>query len=129
MPLNTRRVADAVAAVLVDTDIRGLIIRIERRLREIADYDTPSQHVLPENRGTRLIWRLHSFTRFEERDGGVYIEIEVVALSRDIPAALRWMIWQERRKSRCWSSLRPNSAIRRSLPINGDQAAAVQPLR
>jgi hypothetical protein len=62
------------------------------RIREIADYDEPSQHELPENHGTGLIWQLHSLTRLEERDGGVYVEIEAVALSRDIPAALRWMV-------------------------------------
>lgn len=62
------------------------------RIREIADYDTPSEHMLPEDHGTGLIWRLHSITRFEERDGGVYIELEAVALSRDVPAALRWLV-------------------------------------
>jgi hypothetical protein len=62
------------------------------RVQEIADYNTPSQHVLPENHGAGLIWRLHSVTRFEERDGGVYIELEAVALSRDIPSLIRWMV-------------------------------------
>ena len=62
------------------------------RIQEIAEYETPSQHILPENHGTGLIWRLHSITRFEERDGGVYIEVEAIALSRDIPAALRWVV-------------------------------------
>jgi hypothetical protein len=32
---------------------------------------------------------LYSVSRFEERDGGVYVEVEAMALSRDIPAALR----------------------------------------
>ena len=31
-------------------------------------------------------------TRYEEREGGVYIEIEAIALSRDIPASLRWLV-------------------------------------
>jgi hypothetical protein len=61
-------------------------------IREIADFDTPSQHELPENHGTGLIWRLHGVARFEESDGGVYVEIEAIALSRDIPAALRWVV-------------------------------------
>ena len=39
-----------------------------------------------------LIWRVHSITHFEERDGGVYIEVEAIALSRDIPAVLRWVV-------------------------------------
>lgn len=62
------------------------------RIQEIVDYNTPAQHALPENHGTGLIWRIHSITRFEERDGGVYIEFEAMALSRDIPAALRWFV-------------------------------------
>ncbi len=62
------------------------------RMQEIADFGTPSEHVLPEDHGTGLIWRLHSVTRFEERDGGVYIELEAVALSRDVPAALRFIV-------------------------------------
>jgi hypothetical protein len=61
-------------------------------MREIADYGSPGQHVLPDNEGMGLIWRGYSFTRFEERDGGVYIETEVLALSRDIPAGLRWLV-------------------------------------
>lgn len=39
-----------------------------------------------------MIWRLHCIMRFEERDGGVYIKVEAMALSRDIPAALRWAV-------------------------------------
>ena len=62
------------------------------RIQEIAEYDTPSQHILPENHGTGLIWRVHSITHFEERDGGVYIEVEAIALSRDIPTVLRWVV-------------------------------------
>jgi len=42
----------------------------------------------PPSCGT-LIWRLSSITRLEERDGGVYAELEAIALSRDIPAAFR----------------------------------------
>ncbi len=86
----------------LDSDYRCSYVRVDEhrwysisdttRIREIADYDTASQRVLPENQGTGLIWRMHSITRFEERDGGVYIELEAVALSRDIPAALRWFV-------------------------------------
>jgi hypothetical protein len=31
-------------------------------------------------------------TRRKQRDGGVYLDPEVVALSRDIPASLRWLV-------------------------------------
>lgn len=92
----------AIARTALDTDYRTVYTQIDdhrwlsvtdaTRIQEIAEYDTPSQHVLPENHGTGLIWRLHSLTRFEERDGGVYVEVEAIALSRDIPAALRWVV-------------------------------------
>jgi hypothetical protein len=58
-------------------------------IREIDKFGTPGQHTLPEDQGTGLIWRLSSITRLEELDGGVYAELEALALSRDIPPALR----------------------------------------
>ena len=61
-------------------------------IREIDKFGTPDQHVLPEDEGTGFIWRLSSIARLEERDGGVYAELEAYALSRDIPAALRLFV-------------------------------------
>jgi len=61
-------------------------------IREIAKFGTPEEHKLPEDEGTGLIWRLSSITRLEERDGGVYAELEAYALSRDIPAAFRLFV-------------------------------------
>jgi hypothetical protein len=58
-------------------------------IREIAEYGAPEQHMLPEDEGSGLIWRLLTVVRFEERDGGLYIEVEAIALSRDIPGAVR----------------------------------------
>ena len=62
------------------------------RIREIDDYRGPGQRTLPEDTGSGYIWRLHVINRFEERDGGVYFEIESLVLSRDLPAAIRWII-------------------------------------
>ena len=61
-------------------------------IREYAKFGTPEEHLLPEDEGTGLIWRLSSITRLEERDGGVYAELEGYALSRDIPAMLRLFV-------------------------------------
>jgi hypothetical protein len=62
------------------------------QVREIEDYGQATQHPLPPNTGHGFIWRLYSVSRFEQRDGGVYVELESVALSRDVPAALRWAV-------------------------------------
>jgi hypothetical protein len=62
------------------------------RIQEIEKPGSPEEHMLPPDEGTGLIWRLSSITRFEERDGGVYIELQAIALSRDIPGSLHWLI-------------------------------------
>lgn len=62
------------------------------RIQEIEDYGRPSQHRLPVGEGGGYLWRIASNTRFEERDGGVYIELEAMALSRDVPMSLRFIV-------------------------------------
>jgi hypothetical protein len=61
------------------------------RVQEIKDFGRPGERELPAGAGSGYIWRLYSITRFEERDGGVYAEVEAMALSRDIPASFRWL--------------------------------------
>ena len=55
------------------------------RVQEIRHYGQPNEQELPPNQGVGYIWRLYSVARFEERDGGIYVELEAIALSRDIP--------------------------------------------
>ena len=43
-------------------------------------------------KGGGYLWRLNSYWRFEERDGGVYLECESVSLTRDIPFGLGWAV-------------------------------------
>jgi hypothetical protein len=62
------------------------------RIQEIEDYGSPSQRSLPEGEGSGIMWRLYSITRYAEADGGVYIEVEALGLTRDVPASLRWLI-------------------------------------
>jgi hypothetical protein len=47
---------------------------------------------MPEGQGGGYVWKLFSIGRLAQRDGGVYIEPEAIALSRDIPAALRFIV-------------------------------------
>ncbi len=93
-------------AVLVhtalDTDEQSRYVRVDARhaygisrttrVQEIQDYGQASQRKLPPDRGSGYLWRLHSITRLEERDGGVYMEVEALALIRYIPAAFRFMV-------------------------------------
>jgi hypothetical protein len=93
--------AGFVSATL-DTDYESRFFQVNERswfslsesthIREIEDYGTTAQHELAEGAGRGLIWRLFTVSRCEQRDGGVYVEIEAIALSRDIPGSLRWVV-------------------------------------
>jgi len=39
-----------------------------------------------------FLWRMETWWRMEEHDGGVYVQSEVASLTRDIPTGLGWMI-------------------------------------
>ena len=86
----------------LDADFRESYVRLNdrqwygivysTRVQEVESYGQPGQRELPADAGSGYIWRLHSLSRFEERDGGVYVELEAIALSRDIPGSLRWLV-------------------------------------
>ncbi len=71
---------------------RWYSVAYSTRIREIQEYGQADQRELPPNTGHGFIWRLYNVSRFEQRDGGVYVELEAVALSRDVPVALRWLV-------------------------------------
>lgn len=74
------------------SDRRWYSISESTRIQEIENYGVSGQRALREGEGNGFLWRLFSITRLEERDGGVYIELEAIALSRDIPTSLRWIV-------------------------------------
>jgi hypothetical protein len=88
------------AAVETDNDVQ--IVRLDAnriylvssayRVAEIADYGQPSEHPYTENDRPGYVWRTIGVTRLDQRDGGVYVEMETIALSRGIPVAFRWLI-------------------------------------
>jgi hypothetical protein len=61
-------------------------------IEEIADYGEPSEHVFPDGRRPGYVWRALIVQRLEQRDGGVYVELETISLSRGIPIEVRWLI-------------------------------------
>jgi len=39
-----------------------------------------------------FLWRLNTYWSYEERDGGLYMQIESVSLTRSIPTGLGWAV-------------------------------------
>ncbi|MEQ1474107.1 MAG: hypothetical protein ABLQ96_09810 [Candidatus Acidiferrum sp.] len=62
------------------------------RVAEIENADTPQEHILSTAEDHGFLWRLNSYWRFYQADGGVYIQCRAISLTRDVPPALGWMI-------------------------------------
>lgn len=74
------------------SDKRHAVRSYSVRVSEVEDYGTPEENVLPDGEGTGFMWRLYSYWRLEEADGGVFMELETVSLSRGIPWGLGMII-------------------------------------
>lgn len=70
----------------------GFSISRSTQISEIASPGTPSEHALKPEDDHGFLWRLNTYWTCEERDGGLYMQIETVSLTRSIPAALAWAI-------------------------------------
>ena len=62
------------------------------RIAEVENPGTPKERELPPGHDHGFLWRLNSYWRFEERDGGVYVECEAISLTRAVPTGLGWLI-------------------------------------
>lgn len=62
------------------------------RIAELVNPDQPDSAEKPVGNDRGFLWRYHTYWRLEEKDGGVYIELESIALSRNIPAVFRWLV-------------------------------------
>ncbi len=133
--LKTAFDTDSESCYVPAGDGRGYSISRTTRIQEIEEYGAPEQRVLPEGEGKGIIWQLFSITRYLERDGGVYVEMEVIALSRDIPASLRWLVEPiVRRASRgslstslrqTANAVRERVELARGKLVNGESIAAI----
>jgi hypothetical protein len=46
----------------------------------------------PSGHDRGFLWRMNTYWRFEQKDGGTYVECQSISLTRDIPAGLGWLI-------------------------------------
>ena len=62
------------------------------KISEVENAGKPNEHEKPPGTGEGFLWKLDSYWRFEERDGGVWLECEAVSLTRDVPTGLGWIV-------------------------------------
>lgn len=84
--------ADFSAIYFPAGDKRAYSTSSTTRLQQIDSYGSPGQHELGPDAPSAYLWALSTISRYEERDGGVYLELEAVALSREVPMGLGWLV-------------------------------------
>ncbi|HTG30976.1 MAG TPA: hypothetical protein VK818_22375 [Methylomirabilota bacterium] len=62
------------------------------RIAEVENVDSPNEHERPVGNDHGYMWRLFSYWRIEEKDGGVYVQNESVSLTRTVPALLAFIV-------------------------------------
>jgi galactose mutarotase-like enzyme len=62
------------------------------RISEIDSAGTSKERVLGPDEEHGFLWRQNIYWSYEERDGGLYMQIESVSLTRSIPTGLGWIV-------------------------------------
>jgi hypothetical protein len=71
---------------------RGESWSYSTRIAELRNPGGPDEHELPVGQDHGYLWRLNSYWRIEEKDGGVYLQVESAALTRPVPAIFGWIV-------------------------------------
>jgi len=72
--------------------LRGYSISRSTQISEIDSPGTRHERALTSSEEHGFLWRLYTYWTYEERDGGLYMQIESVSLTRSIPTGLGWAI-------------------------------------
>ena len=70
----------------------GYSISRSTRISEIDSPGAASERILTDSEEHGFLWRLNTYWSYEERDGGLYMQIESVTLTRSIPRGLGWAV-------------------------------------
>src|SRR5215469_1270240 len=62
------------------------------KIAELEHPEQPDSSEFPVGQGHGYLWRLNNYWRLEGRDGGVYMQVETIALSREVPAIFAWLV-------------------------------------
>jgi hypothetical protein len=61
-------------------------------IRQVENDGRPDEKILPAGRDDGYLWRAHTFTYFVEQEGGVFVVMETLGLSRRFPFGTAWFI-------------------------------------
>jgi hypothetical protein len=70
----------------------GYSLSRSTHVSEIESPGTAREHAVGENDGHGFLWRMNTYWSWAEADDGLYLQIESVSLSRDIPHGFGWAV-------------------------------------
>jgi len=62
------------------------------KIAEVEDAGKPNEREKRPGEGEGFLWKLNSYWRFQERDGGTWVECQAVSLTRNVPTGLGWIV-------------------------------------
>ncbi len=62
------------------------------RIAEIREAGEKDEREFPVGNDHGYLWRLNFYTRYLEMDGGVYVQVEMLSLSRTVPVLIAWLV-------------------------------------
>jgi len=71
---------------------RGYSIARSVHISEIESAGTRNERALNSSEDHGFLWRQNTYWTYEQRDGGLFMQIESVSLSRSIPFGLGWVV-------------------------------------
>jgi hypothetical protein len=71
---------------------RGYSLSRSTKIEEIERPGMRDEDALTAGEEHGFLWRLNTYWSWEERDGGLYVQIESISLTRSIPVGLGWAI-------------------------------------
>ncbi len=98
MRLRQRHVITVVMDTAYDIEFgrldrrHGYSISRSTRIDEIEAPGTSVERTLSANEEHGYLWRMNTYWSYAERDGGLYLQIEAVSLTRSIPHGLGWAV-------------------------------------
>lgn len=100
--VKLRVVQQHVITVVLDTTYQVAFGQLDPRHRystsrstQVTEIDNPGtshERALTPAQAHGFLWRLNTYWSYEERDGGLYLQIETVSLTRGIPTGLGWAV-------------------------------------
>lgn len=129
--LRIRRSASVVTSTVdVWTEIEyrypemGLVTAVSNAdcIRQVEDAGEPDERRLPVGQGSGYLWRANTYTTYLERDGGVYVDLQTIGLSRRFPPLLGWLIEPIARRLGRGSAAQSLDRLRAAVAVAGREA-------